>query len=109
VASTSRTTPWRDGDRKRAEAHAGKILAMLVTAGNIGCTNSQLWTVCHPVNSRISGLRKRGHKIDAQSEGGGVWRYRLIPPEPHHPSAFERTQRRDVEREAPLFASSGGR
>jgi hypothetical protein len=69
-------------DRARAAAQADKILGMLVDAGDRGCTNSQLWTVAHAVNSRISDLRKRcGHKIESVAEGGGVWRYRLIPPQ----------------------------
>ena len=95
-------------DRVRADAQSGKILEMLVAAGAQGCTNSQLWEVCHAVNSRISDLRKRGHKIDAIAEGGGVWRYRLAAnSSPAKLSPFEERRRRDVEQQAPLFADAG--
>lgn len=67
-------------DVGRARGQEDQILCMLIAAGPAGCVNSQLWAVCHAVNSRISDLRKRGHKITAESEGGGVWRYRLIHP-----------------------------
>ena len=83
-------TPMSEiADRKRAEAHADRILSMLTAAGSLGCTNAELWAVCHAVNSRVSDLRKRGHRIVAKSEGGGVWRYRLIAPEPHQPSGWQ--------------------
>lgn len=65
---------WREpAERKRADAKADKILTMLAAAGSLSCTNSQLWTVCHAVNSRILDLIRRGHEIDGQSEGRGVW------------------------------------
>jgi|SRR6516225_3492310 hypothetical protein len=100
---TSRRDPE---DRSRADAQSSKILEMLVTAGARGCTNSQLWAVCHAVNSRISDLRKRGHKITAKSEGGRIWRHKLIPPETFHPSAW---QDRPRPTKLPLFdLPSGG-
>lgn len=96
---------WRDSsERKRADAHADKILGMLTAAGNLGCTNSQLWTVCHALNSRISDLRRRGHEISAESEGGGVWRYRLTSPTPRELSDFERRRQREEADAMPLFA-----
>ena len=102
---TSRRDP---GDRVRADAQSGKILEMLIAAGSQGCTNSQLWEVCHAVNSRISGLRKRGHKIDATAEGGGVWRYRLVvESNPDKPTHFEQLRQRELEQQAPLFAHAG--
>jgi len=78
---------------------------MLTAAGSLGCTNAQLWTVCHPVNSRISDLRKRGDNITAESEGGGIWRYRLVAQsEPQQPSPFEQRRRREEAEAMPLFA-----
>jgi hypothetical protein len=105
------TASRRDSaDRARADAQSGKILEMLTAAGAHGCTNSQLWAVCHAVNSRISDLRKRGHTIEAVSEGGGIWRYRLKPQrELHISSSFEERRRKEYEREAPLFAHGEGR
>lgn len=91
-------------ERKRSDAHSDRILAMLTAAGGLGCTNSQLWAVCHAINSRISDLRRRGHQITAVSEGAGVWRYRLTPSEPHQLTAFqERRRQEEVE------AIAGGR
>jgi hypothetical protein len=89
-------------DRARAAAQANKILAMPVEAGGLGYTNSQLWTICHAANSRISDLRKRGHKIEAVSEGAGVWRYRLTARPGN--SRFEQKYRQELQRAAPLFA-----
>jgi hypothetical protein len=65
-------------DRERLAGQEGKIIALLVKAGERGCTNSELWQVCHAVNSRISDLRGAGYDIEAKPEGGGIWRYRLI-------------------------------
>ena len=115
MASVKHPASWRDpAARKRTDAHANKILTMLTEAGSRGCTNSQLWTVCHAVNSRISNLRRRGHHIVAESEGSGIWRYRLIPPEPqqhaHGPEKspcslnFEQRRRREEAEALPLFA-----
>lgn len=70
-------------DVERARGQDDQIFSMLLAAGPAGCTNSQLWTVCHAVNSRISDLRRRGHKITAESEGRGIWRYRLVAQESH--------------------------
>lgn len=95
--------PLDTEQRTRSDAHSAKILEMLTMAGVQGCTNSQLWTVCHPVNSRISDLRARGHEITATSEGNGVWRYRLIQKIPK-PSPFEQRRCREFEQEMPLFA-----
>jgi hypothetical protein len=76
-----RAKPKRDrADVERLRGQQDQILSMLIAAGPAGCVNSQLWAVCHAVNSRISDLRKRGHKITAESEGRGKWRYRLITP-----------------------------
>jgi hypothetical protein len=56
---------------------------MLIAAGDRGCTNGQLWEIAHATNSRISDLRSRGHKIIAECEGSGTWRYTLTAmPEP---------------------------
>jgi hypothetical protein len=105
ITSATKKAPWRDREaRQRADAHSGKILAMLAAAGNHGCTNSQLWAVCHAVNSRISDLRRRGYKITAESEGGGVWRYRLISSPAFRPSPFEQLRRREEAEAMPLFA-----
>lgn len=105
--SGTRSASQRDHtDRKRADAHAEKILSMLIAAGSLGCTNSQLWTVCHPVNSRISDLRRRGHEIAATSEGRGIWRYRLIPPQSGQSVLFEQRRRDEEARETPLFAET---
>jgi hypothetical protein len=100
-------SPFRrdSADHKRARAQADEILSMLTVAGELGCANSELWSVCHAVNSRISDLRKRGHKITAESEGGGTWRYRLIPPEPKCPSDW---QDRPVTTGLPLFDAGVG-
>jgi len=78
---------------------------MLTATGSLGCTNAQPWTVCHPINSRISDLRKRGHNITAESEGGGIWRYRLVAQsEPHQPSQFEQRRRQEEAEAMPLFS-----
>lgn len=77
-------------DHRRAQPHADKIPSMLTAAGSVGCTNLELWSACHPVNSRISDLRARGHRIKAKPEGRGAWRYWLIPlaePAPREPAA----------------------
>lgn len=76
-------------DVERARGQEDQILSMLRAAGAAGCTNSQLWAVAHAVNSRISDLRKRGHRITAGSEGGGIWRYKLILSEPPRPSDWQ--------------------
>jgi hypothetical protein len=108
-ASTFKPPSPRDlADRKRADGQSEKILAMLSAAGEHGCTNHQLWTVCHAVNSRVSDLRKQGHRITAWPEGHGIWRYRLQPA-PDQASPFEQTRREELEREAPLFACVGAR
>jgi len=54
---------------------------MLRVAGGRGCNDSQLWPVHHAVNSPISDLLKRSHKIKATAEGFGVRRY-LVFVEP---------------------------
>jgi hypothetical protein len=69
-------------DCERARGQEEEILAMLRDAASCGCTNTQLWEIAHAVNSRISDLRKRGYRIKASPEGGGVWRYRLIETAP---------------------------
>lgn len=103
---SSRQSP---ADRARANAQSRKILEMLTTAADRGCTNAQLRAICHAVNSRISDLRKRGHTIHAVAEGGGVWRYRLIRSEMQMSPSFEKRRRKEFEREAPLFAHTEGR
>jgi hypothetical protein len=70
---------------ERTRGQEDEILELLRKAGQHGCTNAELWTVCHAVNSRISDLRRRGHHIEALCEGRGVWRYRLIEPVPPQP------------------------
>jgi hypothetical protein len=93
-------------DRTRAHAQASTILEMLATGGAQGFTNSQLWAVCHAVNSRISDLRKRGHKIQATAGGGGIWLYRLVVDSDtaSRRGQFEPSRQRELEGEAPLFA-----
>jgi hypothetical protein len=76
-------------DIERARGQEDRILSMLRAAGPAGCTNSQLWTVAHAVNSRISDLRKRGHKITTESEGRGIWRPRLVLAEPRQPRDWQ--------------------
>jgi hypothetical protein len=93
-------------DIERARGQEDQILSMLREAGNRGCTNSQLWAICHAVNSRISDLRKRGHKIDATAEGGGVWRYRLITPQLNRVSDWQDRPRTTG---LPLFDAGGRR
>jgi hypothetical protein len=109
VSPTTRAPGQQDpADRKRADGQSEKILAMLAAAGSHGCTNHQLWTVCHAVNSRVSDLRKQGHRITAWPEGHGIWRYRLQPA-PDEACPFEQTGQEEFEREATLFASAGAR
>lgn len=69
-------------DRRRADGQCERILGLLVSAGDLGCTNRELWAVCHAVNSRVSDLRRRGHEIIAKAEGGGIYRYRLVASKP---------------------------
>jgi hypothetical protein len=99
--------PKRDRtDVDRARGQEDQILSMLIAAGPVGCANSQLWAVCHAVNSRISDLRKRGHNITAEPEGRGVWRYWLInaPKTTPQPTADYARPPRSVERDRlPLF------
>jgi hypothetical protein len=102
---TSRASQRSPEDRLRAAAQADKILGMLSAAGDRGCLKSELWAACHGVNSRVSDLRKRGHKIQALAVGRGVWQYRLIA-QPGN-SRFEQRQYEEFEREAPLFAGGG--
>jgi hypothetical protein len=93
--------------RERAKGQEDEILEMLREAGTGGCLNSELWTVCHAVNSRISDLRKRGHRIEAMPEGRGVWRYALLesaPPVPD-PQAAEKSPTKP-ENTLPLFAGA---
>lgn len=100
-----RVKPRDPDERKRSDAHSDQILAMLIAAGHTGCTNAQLWTVCHAVNSRVSDLRRCGNVIEAKSEGGGVFRYRLVSTAPR-PSAFQQRRRKEHDREMPLFAGA---
>jgi hypothetical protein len=96
-------------DIERARGQENQILSMLRAAGPAGCTNSQLSSVAHAVNSRASELRKRGHRITAEAEGGGLWRYRLTRPESERPSRLEPRQRSELEQQAPLFATPEAR
>jgi len=83
-------------DLGRARGQAHEILQRLGRAGDRGCLNTELWDICHAVNSRIADLRKCGHQITAACEGRGMWRYRLIeptpspapPPDPHKPTTL---------------------
>ena len=100
------TRRFQEADRNRTAGQAEKILSMLVAAGPRGCMNVELWVVCHAVNSRVADLRKQGHAITAESEGRGIWRYRLAPSEPHQLSPFEERRRREEAEAMPLF--SGG-
>jgi hypothetical protein len=79
-------------DLRRAGRHESRILAALRSAGPRGCTNTELWTICHAVNSRVSDLRKLGHSITMEREGKGVFRYRLVLPRTKgaSPDWFER-------------------
>jgi hypothetical protein len=94
-------------DLERARGQEDQILSMLQAAGPAGCANSQLWRVCHAVNSRISDLRKRGHKITAESEGGGTWRYRLIHSVAPRPANSENPK--PVTDSADWFTSATGK
>ena len=81
--TTNRTHLRRDeGDIKRAGSQEEEILSRLRLAGPLGCLNSELWDICHAVNSRIAAIRKRlrrcGFDIEALPEGRGIWRYRII-------------------------------
>lgn len=94
--------PRTTEDRARASGHADEILSMLIAAGERGCTNSELWTICHAVNSRISDLRKKfGYRIESKSEGGGVWRYTLLadvaPTSPAEPEWKDRPRATGLE------------
>lgn len=95
-------------DRKRLGGQARRILAMLQLAGAEGCTNRELWAVCHAVNSRVGDLRERGYQIISEPEGGGVWRYRLVSTPRRGPSPFMERRRTEEARERaaalPLFA-----
>lgn len=94
-------------DRARLAGQENKILELLTEAGSRGCTNSELWSVCHAVNSRVSDLRRAGHDIEARPEGGGVWRYRLIAtPQSGELSRFEQQRRNEFQRDFPLFAEA---
>jgi hypothetical protein len=68
-------------DVNRARSQGDEVLRRLRLAGSRGCRNTELWDICHAVNSRIADLRNRGHQIHATCEGRGVWRYRLIETE----------------------------
>jgi len=79
-------------DHGRLKRQADKTLSMLIAANGLGCMNTETWGVCHAVNSRVADLRKRSHRITIKSEGHGVWRYRLEPPEPPaFPAVKEKT------------------
>jgi hypothetical protein len=91
-------------DIERTRGQEDQIFSMLREAGERGCTNSHLWTVAHAVNSRISNLRKRGHRITAEPQGGGVWRYRLIPPQLNRVSDWQDKPRTTG---LPLFDAGG--
>jgi hypothetical protein len=92
-------------NRERARGQEEEILSTLRLAGERGCTNTELWAICHAVNSRISDLRKRGHRIEASPEGRGVWRYRLLKAAPTSPDPLP-TGKSATEKQAvlPLFA-----
>lgn len=82
--SASAKPRLRRGSEDLARAHDqnSRILAKLREAGSRGVTNSELWALgAHAAHSRISDLRKRGHKITCEREGQGVWRYRLVSEE----------------------------
>lgn len=65
-------------DLARAHDQNTRILAKLREAGPRGITNSEMWALgAHAAHSRISDLRKRGHKITCQRERAGVFRYVL--------------------------------
>lgn len=108
----SQSSPSRrtKADRRRADSASKKILDMLLAAGERGCLNTELWTICHAVNSRVADLRARGFKIEAMREGAGVWRYRLAAstrrPEPE--TAYTQRSRALRDRAMPLFASGTG-
>jgi len=65
---------------RRSQADA--VLAALRAAGSAGLFNTELWKICHALNSRAADLRKKGHDIQVEciDQRGGVYRYRLIEP-----------------------------
>ncbi len=69
-------------DHRRANGQCERILGLLVAAGDRGCSNAELWSVAHAVNSRIADLRRRGHDIVCTPEGGGRYRYVLRQRQP---------------------------
>lgn len=93
-------------DQRRAEGAAGKILDMLLVAGDHGVLNTEHWTIYHALNSRVADLRARGFKIETTREGAGVWRYRIAPgtrkPEPE--TEYMRKSRELRDAALPLFA-----
>lgn len=98
----------------RLASQADLILAKLITAGDAGVLNSELFSISHALNQRISDLKRRGHTIIAKPEGEvGLWRYRLLDDGSAKPTAFVERRRQEnqaeLEREAPLFAYAGMR
>lgn len=96
-------------DQRRAAGAAGKILDMLLAAGDRGCLNTELWAICHAVNSRVADLRARGFKIETTREGAGVWRYRIAADtrKPEAESEYNRKSRELRDQAMPLFAGAG--
>ena len=80
-ATRNRSSRRESQDFARANDQNSRILAKLREAGPRGVTNAEMWQLgAHAAHSRISDLRKRGHKVTCEREAPGIWRYRLITP-----------------------------
>jgi len=93
-------------DIEKNASQSGQILSLLVAAGARGCTNEQLWGICHAVNSRMGDLREQGYTIRSKRERGRIWKYWLEPaPAETKPPTFEERHRREEAERFPLFAA----
>ena len=104
VATANKSTGREPEDLARAADQNSRILARLQEAGPRGVTNAEMWALgAHAAHSRISDLRKRGHRISCKREGSGMWRYTLIQPSVEL-SPFEQRRRREEAEAMPLFS-----
>lgn len=67
-----------DDDKGRLNAQCGQILDRLSRGP---ATNEELSQIALKYTSRISDLRKRGHRIDCTRQGRGLTRYSLMTPQ----------------------------
>jgi hypothetical protein len=102
----TRGSQWTNSDVTRTRNQADRILEMLREAGPEGCTNVQLFTVCHALNARINDLRQEGYGIEAKRERGGVWRYTLTTDKPSTPRPSP--THAEPSSTLPLFPIGGG-